>query len=83
MFDPTYCELRDELDRCEDCDEFEKAEAIYWFAHDYHGGQSSNLYEVLCQSEFRPGIRQSGIDPQSIAGYLYNHLVALRGWSEV
>ncbi len=29
--------------------------AIYWFANDFHGGQSSNLYSVLSTSPYRPG----------------------------
>ena len=35
--------------------EFSMEEAIYWFSHDYHGGQSSNLYNTLSTSQFRPG----------------------------
>ena len=29
--------------------------AIYWFAADYHEGQSSELYSILSTSEYRPG----------------------------
>lgn len=36
-------------------DEFDIEAAIYWFASDWHGGQSTNLYSALSTSEFRPG----------------------------
>jgi hypothetical protein len=39
--------------------EFDIEEAIYWFANDYHGGQSSNLYAAVCQSPFKPGVLAS------------------------
>ena len=29
--------------------------AIYWFAAEWHGGQSSNLYSALCMSPYSPG----------------------------
>lgn len=29
--------------------------AIYWFAVHYHSGQWSALYEIQCNSYFRPG----------------------------
>jgi hypothetical protein len=86
MFDPTYNELRDALDRTDagnEADEFDKAEAIYWFAHDYHGGQWSNLYAVLSNSEFTPAPIASGLEPDTMAGALYDHLVTQSGWSEV
>ena len=56
--DPTYREMYDYLaGNCggEEDIRFDIEEAIYWFASDYHGGQWSNLYEALCQSEYAPG----------------------------
>ena len=60
MQDPTRDEMLaflasqpgadDELER-----EFDTEAAIYWFAYDYHGGQSSNLYSALSSSEYHPG----------------------------
>lgn len=35
--------------------DFEIEGAIYWFAADYHQGQSSELYSILSTSEYRPG----------------------------
>jgi hypothetical protein len=35
---------------------FEIAEAIHCFASLNHSGQWSELYAVLCQSEFSPGV---------------------------
>lgn len=29
--------------------------AIYWFANNYHGGQTSNLYSALSTSPYKPG----------------------------
>lgn len=51
-------------------------EAIYWFAHDWHGGQASNLYEALCASPFRPSPIARGITPDSAASMLYDELEA-------
>jgi hypothetical protein len=36
-------------------DSFDWEEAIYWFAANYHGGQSTNLYEALSASPYSPG----------------------------
>ena len=44
-----------------EADEFDIEEAIYWFASDYHGGQWTNLYSVLCNSQFNPGILSSSV----------------------
>lgn len=42
------------------CDEVDAECAIYWFAHDYHGGLSTNLYEVLSTSPYHPGPLERG-----------------------
>lgn len=34
---------------------FDVEAAIYWFAHSWHGGQSSNLYSTLSTSPYTPG----------------------------
>jgi hypothetical protein len=70
--DPTYKELLKFLKPLSD-DEFEIEEAIYWFAADYHRGQTSNLYSALSASEYRPGIAQSR--PSGEAKRLYHQLV--------
>lgn len=36
-------------------DESDIEVAIYYFARDYHSGQSSELYSILSTSEYRPG----------------------------
>jgi len=77
MNDPTLEELMECL-RGED--EFDRAAAIYWFAHDYHSGQWSNLYSVLSTSKFKPGLTHSSIkDEGENAEDLYNMLVAKYG----
>ena len=57
--DPTREEMLALLADRFPCDiaetEFDREEAIYWFANDWHGGQWSKLYAVLCSSPYRPG----------------------------
>ena len=61
--------------------EFDMETAIYWFAHDYHGGQWSNLYSVLSTSEFKPSPLERGVrDLESgTATEMYNALVQKYG----
>jgi hypothetical protein len=51
--------------------EFEREEAIYWFATHNHGGQNSNLYEALCTSQFKPSILSNGPE-EGLARELYD-----------
>lgn len=44
-----------------EANEFDMEEAIYWFAHDYHGGQWSNLYSVLSTSDYNPSRSHNSI----------------------
>jgi len=56
--DPTLDEMRAYLDGVMsdyEASEFDREEAIYWFACEYHDGQSSNLYAALSASEYKPG----------------------------
>ena len=54
--DPTRDEMLAVLKRdCAYADQFDREAAIYWFASDWHGGQSSNLYAALSTSEYTPG----------------------------
>jgi hypothetical protein len=58
MRDPTREEMIDAInEECAGLDlgEFDIEAGIYWFATAWHGGQGSNLYSVLCNSEFCPG----------------------------
>jgi hypothetical protein len=56
--DPTLEEMREFLDEVmpeyEAC-EFDREEAIYWFACEYHAGQWSNMYAALSASQYTPG----------------------------
>lgn len=75
--DPTREELVQAINNmpfASEFDEFDREEAIYWLASDWHGGQSSNLYSVLSTSEFRPGRSANG--PEETAQMLYDELVA-------
>lgn len=55
MSDPTAKEMREYLKEQGFTDDWDIEPAIYWFAHDYHGGQASNLYSALSTSMYRPG----------------------------
>jgi len=91
-FDPTRRELMRALqpfraritaESGRDAWDFDRETAIYWFAHDYHGGQWSNLYSVLCTSPYRPGPCKSGInsDEEPSAFDLFLHLVVSFGFN--
>lgn len=55
---------------------FDAEAAIYWYAHDYYDGQSSDLYKILSTTDYKPG---SGIKNISDIGEtseeMYNSLV--------
>lgn len=77
MSDPTIADMRAFIDRlpfASERSDFDREEAIYWFANDWHSGQASNLYAALCASEFSPG--PIACEPQDIASMLYNELQA-------
>lgn len=58
--DPTRLEMIEYLNQ-QGCNSFEAEQAIYWFAHDWHGGQGSNLYSALSCSRYRPGPCEAGV----------------------
>ncbi len=75
MQDPTREEMLEFLNACpfaDEQDEFDREEAIYWFASNYHGGQSSNLYSALSTSPYNPGPIARG--PSDL--FLYDELRA-------
>ena len=77
MQDPTREEMLEVLDSVSFADEFsefDREEAIYWFASDWHSGKSSNLYSALSTSLFWPGPIARG--PQEVAAMLYEELEA-------
>lgn len=75
MMDPTMEEMRAFLDSKEyDQSEFDREAAIYWFACHNHGGQDSNLYAALCESEFSPGPICRGPEKESLESLLYGDL---------
>lgn len=49
--------------------------AIYYFASDYHGGQSSNLYSVLSTSPYRPGPISNVESEGELVKMMYDALV--------
>ena len=77
MQDPTADEMREflnSLPMASECDEFDREEAIYWFANDWHGGQTTNLYSALSTSKFNPG--PLARKPEEMAQLLYEELAA-------
>lgn len=61
--DPTKQELLEFLSR-HSTNDFDKEAAIYWFAFDYYDGMWSNLYRVMCSSNYSPGKLMSGVDDE-------------------
>lgn len=57
--DPTLAEMQELLDEG-GFEESDIAEAIYWFASDWHSGQMSNLYSALLHCGHRPGPLATG-----------------------
>jgi hypothetical protein len=75
--DPTRDELYEVLRQTgweATAEDYEVEEALYWFAHDWHGGQESNLYVVLCNSQFTPSRLATGPDEDSNAVVMLNDL---------
>ena len=73
--DPTRDEMLEYLAGIAETetDDYDCEEALYWFAHDHHGGQWSNLYAALGASPFHPGPTTRG--PQGYAAeHLYSEL---------
>jgi hypothetical protein len=66
LTDPTRDEM---LTALAGADEFEVEAAIYWFAADWHGGQSSNLYSALSTSRYRPGTLESCCPDEALDCY--------------
>ena len=75
--DPTREEMLTFLTRFESGeDEIDREEAIYWFAHDWHSGQWSNLYSALSTSPFQPDPFANGPEKGSMGEQLYSELEA-------
>ena len=71
--DPTRAQMLECLHRLEpEADELDIEAAIYWFAHDYQGGQTSSLYEALCSSPFHPSLLHHSVEDEGeTASMLY------------
>jgi hypothetical protein len=87
--DPTKNEmmkvLEDDFGGFEGYDKFSAEEAIYWYAYDHHGGQSSNLYSALSTSKYKPSRLAKSIEDSDddISIAMYNTLVDNFGGEEV
>jgi len=78
MIDPTREDIETFLGQhvtAYEADKFDTESAIYWFTYKYHGGQSSNLYEVLSESPYSPGACERDVEPDSVASILHDLLV--------
>jgi hypothetical protein len=75
--DPTRRRMLQHLSQVYDLTEYaDDAEiAMYWFANDYHGGQWSELYGVLCNSPYKPGVMTCSVKQEdALAGLMYSEL---------
>jgi hypothetical protein len=59
-----------------EADQFDREEAMYWFAANWHGGQSSNLYSALSTSPYHPSPLSNGPEPGSMGEMLLHELEA-------
>jgi hypothetical protein len=73
--DPTRGEMETALAplvRQWEADKMDVQSAIHWFATNHYGGKSSNLYEALSSSKYKPGM--SEYLPDGVGLYLYEAL---------
>lgn len=54
--------------------------AIYYFATDYHEGQNSDLYNILCDSEYKPNSFSTLNSEGETVEMLYMDLVQTFAW---
>ena len=52
---------------------FDIMEALYRFCSDYHEGQFSDKYRIMCETQFSPGPLSRG--PEEVAGLIYSDLL--------
>lgn len=72
----TNCRLRFSGLTDEDSLIFAIETAIYWFAFDYHSGQFSEGYALMCQSQYKPSPLTLGIvDEDESSKIIYEFLV--------
>lgn len=58
-------------------DYFDAAQGLYWYAADYHEGQSSELYSILsAQLGYKPAMGEGAPEVDSAAEWVYDALVA-------
>lgn len=62
--------------RSMDLDAFDAAQALYWYAANYHQGQSSELYSILSRLDYKPGAWENGPEADSTAEVVYSDLEA-------
>lgn len=75
--DPTRDEMLAHLtDTMPEADEFDREEAVYWFACWHHSGQGSALYSALSLSPFSPGPIATAPERDSMADLCLDELEA-------
>jgi hypothetical protein len=57
-------------------DYFEAAQALHWYAVNWHQGQSSELYAIQCELRYTPGACERGPEADSTAEIVYSDLEA-------
>jgi hypothetical protein len=58
-----------------DTDYFDAAQALYWYAANYHGGQSSTLYSLLSRLNYKPGAMETGPDKDLDGGMSMSEMI--------
>ena len=67
------------FERNSDSPEMSVACVLYWIGANYHDGQFSAWYRVLCVTGFEPGPIGHEPDPETEEGYLYETIVSILG----
>jgi len=57
-------------------DEFDIAEAVYWFGYSWHSGATSAVYEAMCEYGYQPGPCSNGPDKDSFSAIMLKALEA-------
>lgn len=54
---------------------FDAARVLHWYCYYYHAGQSSDLYRIQCELNYKPAINERNYDFDSLYQYeIHNRL---------
>lgn len=72
----TATEFAQSFDMTDIGDVFHAAQGLFWFCCDYHEGQGSDRYRILCELGYKAGVLEHGPEEDSLAVDIYQSLVA-------